>query len=238
MTWTTALTEGSNSQGVINYVKNFVDENNTLAVLQQIPYKYKDENNNYVLHQAYIDFMETFSDDEYKVFQNNTYNKGFIVMMTVIVTKMHNVIKALTQSTSITSRESAVTVNLDNNSIDVYGIHARNGEDNRTYLKSLDNIVEADIILGDFNAGDYEDCQNRATFRSILKDYVCICNMPTKEVRKEFVEAGEKKTKIIRKTCIDHIFVKRNIVTQCSNLIVDEDNKLSDHYPIIVDINL
>ncbi len=229
MTWNTALTEGSNSQDVIKYIKSFVDENNTLAVLQQVPYK--DANNSFEIHQVYSDFMKAFADSKYKVFQNNTYNKGKIVMMTVIVTKMPNVAKSAMQSSQITNRESAVTISLGNNNhIDVYGIHARNGKDNRPYLKLLDNTVNADIILGDFNAGDYDECHNKMTFCSILQDYVCICNMPTKEIWKNH--------EFVRKSCIDHIFVRRNLVTKCSNLIVNEDNRLSDHYPITVDIDL
>ena len=228
MTWNTALTEGSDPQGVIKYIKSFVDENNTLAVLQQIPYK--DAKNDFALHPVYSNFMETFPDSEYKVFQNKTYNQGRIIMMTVIVTKMCNV--SLMQSAHTTNREAAVTVNFDNNNcINVYGIHAKNGEANRPYLKSLENNVNADIIIGDFNAGDYDECQNRSIFCSILKDYICICNMPTKEIR-------NKNRIIIRKSCIDHIFVRRNIVTKCSNLIVNEDNRLSDHYPITVDIDI
>lgn len=54
-----------------------------------------------------------------------------------------------------------------------------------------------------------------------------ICNLPTKEVRK--TTEGDK---VERKTCIDHIFVKREYVTKCSGLIVHDDIKISDHYPI------
>ena len=39
MTWNTALTEGSNVDDVLNYIKDFLKEDNTIAVLQQIPYK-------------------------------------------------------------------------------------------------------------------------------------------------------------------------------------------------------
>ena len=39
MTWNTALTEGSNVADVLNYIKTFLDEENTIVVLQQIPYK-------------------------------------------------------------------------------------------------------------------------------------------------------------------------------------------------------
>ena len=43
MTWNTALTEGSDATAVINYVKDFLDKDNTIAVLQQIPYRIPDK---------------------------------------------------------------------------------------------------------------------------------------------------------------------------------------------------
>ena len=55
--------------------------------------------------------------------------------------------------------------------------------------------------------------------------------MPTKEIR-------DKEKNLIRKSCIDHVFVHEKYVTHCSNLVVHEDIKLSDHYPITFEIEL
>ena len=234
MTWNTALTEVSDAaakakaKAVFKYVTDFLKDDNTIAVLQQIPYKKRVEVNCWIEDPLYTQFAEAFS--EYKVYKNTSYNDGFIRMLTVIVTKMQceKDAKFIT-----TNREAAVQIE---SSYSVFGLHAKNGGKNKTYLENLAphksdivlgdfNAEGADIILGDFNAGDYDKCENRDTFKSILEDYVCICNMPTKEIR---YENGE----LERKSCIDHIFVKSGIVDRCSSLVIHEDIKISDHYPI------
>jgi endonuclease/exonuclease/phosphatase family metal-dependent hydrolase len=231
MTWNTALTEGSNVDDVLNYIKDFLKEDNTIAVLQQIPYK--DPKKRWAESASYQSFVKAFLKTEYKVFnkkfpktEDKVFNKklGNAIMYTVIVTKMENVAEADGIETS--NREVAVCVD---GSIVIYGLHARSREDNKSYLQSL-NSVQADILLGDFNAGDYAECENKLTFRDILKNHVCICNKPTKEVRNG--------NSVIRRTCIDHIFVKRELITRCSEPCVREDIKYSDHYPIIFSIEI
>ena len=224
MTWNTALTEGSNPKDVIEYVKSFLNQDNSIAVLQQIPYK--DPDNNWEISSTYNDFKEAFSDEKYTTKQNTDYNNGSITMMTVVVTRMKNV----SEIKKLTNREHLVQIG---DLYTLYGLHLHPKKaDNKQELLAL-NDIDADIILGDFNAGDYnvdddEECQNRKVFCSILKDYVNLCNLPTREERRKTVK-GEK---LVRKTCIDHVFVRRKFVTKCSELIVHEDIKISDHYPI------
>ena len=119
-----------------------------------------------------------------------------------------------------TNREAAIKIK---NSYSILGLHAKNGDYNLGYIKSING--NADIILGDFNAGDYREYPYRKEFRKILDSHVCICNVPTKRVE-------DKMGNLIRETCIDHVFVKREFITMCSNVIVHNENKLSDHYPI------
>lgn len=226
MTWNTGLTEGSDAQAVINYVKPFIDQDNAVAVLQQIPYK--DPHNNWTMFPTYADFMAAFPENEYTIIQNTNHNNGFARMLTVVVTRMTNVSELSTfPYKPTTNRECFFRVG------DYYkllGLHLHPDKRNADELRALNNKKDADIILGDFNAGDYYrykdvPCENRATFKSILKDYVCICNMPTKEVK-------DINGKLIRRTCIDHVFVKSSIVDKCSSLKIHEDIKISDHYPI------
>ena len=218
MTWNTALTEGSNVADVLNYIKTFLDEENTIVVLQQIPYK--DPDAGWAESASYKSFVGAFPETEYKVFNEWTT----AIMYTIIVTKMENV-KAAGIKTS--NREVAVCVD---DSMVIYGLHAKNGKHNKSYLQSLDS-VQADILFGDFNAGDYAESENQLTFRGILKNHVCICNKPTKEVR-----SGD--SSVIRRTCIDHVFVKRELIARCSEPCVREEIKYSDHYPIIFSIEI
>lgn len=222
LTWNTGLSEGSNAADVLDYIKSFLKEDNTIAVLQQIPYK--DPDLDWIESSSYRKFVEAFPYSEYRVFNEWTTAIMYTVIVTKVTedTKVMNVKKADSITTS--NREAAVCIN---NSIVIYGLHAKNGKYNKSYLQSL-NSVQADIFLGDFNAGDYEESENKSTFRGILKNHVCICNMPTKEIK-----SGET---IIRRSCIDHVFVKRELVIRCSELIVHEDIKYSDHYPITFSI--
>ena len=78
MTWNTALSEGSNAQAVINYVKPFIDQDNAVAVLQQIPYK--DPDNNWTIFPTHAYFMAAFPENEYTIIQNTNHNNGFTRM--------------------------------------------------------------------------------------------------------------------------------------------------------------
>lgn len=115
------------------------------------------------------------------------------------------------------------------NAFSLLGLHAENGEKNLTYIKSIKGI--ADVIVGDFNAGDYQKYTHWETFRKILPSHVCVCNLPTKCV-------VDENGKLIRKTCIDHIFIKRELITKCENVKVHDNINYSDHYPITFDIKL
>lgn len=224
MTWNTALSEGSNAQAVINYVKPFIDQDNAVAVLQQIPYK--DPDNNWTIFPTHAYFMAAFPENEYTIIQNTNHNNGFTRMLTIVVTRMTNVSELSTfPYKPTTNRECFVRIG------DYYkllGLHLHGDKRNADELRALNNKKDADIILGDFNAGDYDICQNRKVFCNILKGYVNICNTPTKIVTNKTADGN----KIIRKTCIDHVFVRREFITNCSSLIVHDDISISDHYPI------
>lgn len=226
LNWNTALTENCNNYiQVFEYVKEFLEKPNSIAILHQIPRK--DREDDWNSHYVFLEFERLFARSSgYQIFQNDTFNNGYVFMETIIISKMKNVVPASNKyypNEKISSRESAIVIKGINNHYSVIGIHARNGKQNKEYLQSLNS--NSDIIAGDFNAGDYVESENSEVFRNILKEYVCICNMPTKKVTNL---NGE----IIRKTCIDHIFVKRKFVTQCSHVRVHEDVEFSDHYPI------
>ena len=234
MTWNTALTEDdTNLAPIIKFIKEFLDKPNTIAVLQQIPLK--DPNMNWCLHQIYREFLMNFPKTDYSIFpeaENASFNNGYIYMETIIVTKMDNIEPADDKyypNSKITNRECAIKVNINKiQDLVIMGIHAKNGNDNKCYLKSIND--NPDIIVGDFNAGDYLESENYKIFKTILENHVCICNLPTKRVLHDGV--------LIRKSCIDHIFVKRPYVTKCSEMIIHENVMYSDHYPITFKIDI
>lgn len=221
MTWNTGITESledtNKCEQILEYIKGFLEKENAIVFLQQIVYK--DCDNNWNEHPVFSTLCEKFKEDyEIKCNQDNKY----IVMMTVAIAKkgkLQSLDREFYPMNSPLNRAIAVEFN----GVSFLGIHASNGDKNKHYLNSLHG--KADIILGDFNAGNYIGSENRNTFNQILKEHICICNMPTK-----VTTSGKR-------TCIDHVFVRDDMVTKCSNLIVKEEIKLSDHFPITFEFN-
>lgn len=238
--WNTALTEknvlSDDITTIIEFIYHYLEKDNSLAVLQQIPFKILSEPRERIwrISPIYNRIIKVFSENEYKFFCNNFYNNGKVMMMTIVITKMKEfkpADKLFYPNAKITNREVAIEIQYKQNKENfvILGVHAKNGVQNKSYLKSING--NADIILGDFNAGDYLESENREIFNSILNEHVCICNMPTKEIK-------NIKGELIRKSCIDHIFIKRKFISKCSNFEIFENVKCSDHYPISFEINL
>ncbi|MBQ4128940.1 MAG: hypothetical protein IJD68_04125 [Ruminococcus sp.] len=229
MTWNTQLYEHGNIiaknlpvkpiddckyKEVFGVVKKYIDGlENAVAVLQEIPYN---SNVTWNKHTVYEKLLEIFPKEKYEIFFRVQSEKQ--ILMTVAIA-LKDKIKPLDDNyypANNKPKNRAVAVEI--NGVSILGIHAENGEKNKSYLNSLHG--KADIILGDFNAGDYIESENRNTFNQILKEHIGICNMPTK-----VTQSG-------RRTCIDHVFVRKDMVDKCFNLIVHEEIKLSDHFPV------
>jgi endonuclease/exonuclease/phosphatase family metal-dependent hydrolase len=228
LNWNTGLTESEEYYcEIVHFVRSFLEGENTIAVLQQIPYKIKDTDGSWVLSKAYIKFISDFPMEKYHISSNNEYNKGHIVMHTVILSK-NKILpikdKNVYPNGNPTNREAAIMVE---NKFSLLGLHARTKNDNLSYIKSING--NADIIVGDFNAGDYLEYEYWKHFRDILPTHICVCNLPTKRVENY---SGE----LIRETCIDHVYIKREIINQCCDVVVHNDIKWSDHYPITFSI--
>lgn len=250
--WNTALSEKNyekNKDGIFNYINAFLEDNdNSIIILQQIPYK--DSKNRWNISAIYNDFEKRFN--KYQVMKNTDWYE-YIVMVTVAITKNIPIIQddsknrdkeaptteMLYPKADAFPRNRVIALNIgdksleDNNKLEykfsMLGLHATGGYENILHLKSIYGV--ADIILGDFNAGNYEECDNKEVFRTLLSDtHVCIVNTPTREYWKN--------NKLVRKTSIDHVFIKRKYVTKISNLIVHEDINFSDHYPITFKITV
>lgn len=227
MTWNTGMTEWNNNvdnskryKEIVNHINEHLKKVNSIVFLQQIPYKIK-ENSTWREHPLFNMLQKDFSN--YDILYN-TYNKGYVIMMTIVIAAKNSAVpakKEIYPNNTPTNRECAVMYS----GLNILGVHAKNGEGNKRYLEDING--QADIILGDFNAGNYMMSENKFTFSCILKGHVNICNMPTRVDP----QSG-------RRTCIDHIFVRENLVIRCSNMIVHEDIKLSDHFPLTFEMDI
>ncbi|MDL2324442.1 hypothetical protein LJC61_04755 [Ruminococcaceae bacterium OttesenSCG-928-A16] len=215
MTWNCALynqPESEKSDEIFGFIKNQLNIENSIVILQEIPYK---EWGNWKISKIYQALLNNFPENAYSI-KFNIHN-NYQIMMTVAITKGANQLNCLNESFYPIGTPRNREIAVEYHGISFLGIHAENGKDNERYLNAIPG--KADIILGDFNAGNYLDSENRNIFNQILNEHICICNMPTKVTK-------------TRRTCIDHVFIKEDMITNCSNLIVHEEMKLSDHFPI------
>lgn len=219
MTWNTGITENlcdyNKCDKILDYVDDFLKKENAIVFLQQIVYK--EPQNNWAEHEIYKLFSKKFEEYSVKFYSRSSF------MMTVAIASGDS-FKEINDSFLPAGRPKNRSIAVEFNNISFLGIHAeiKTQNKNELFLESLND--KADVILGDFNAGNYKESKNREIFNKILNRHICICNMPTKNT-----ESG-------RRTCIDHVFVKEDIITRCSNLIVHEEIKLSDHFPITFEI--
>ena len=151
LNWNTGLTEDDQFlEEILQYIKGFLDQDNSIAVLQQIPYK--DYENKWNLHAIYMRILEVFPEIEYSIIKNDNFNNGYIIMMTVIITKLKtwDYCDDVVYPHAIASnREVAIKLH---DKYSLLGLHAKNGQENLSYIKSISNY--ADIIVAEelFNA--------------------------------------------------------------------------------------
>lgn len=218
MTWNTGITENlfdyNKCNEILEYVDNFLKKGNAIVFLQQIVCK--DPQNNWAKHEIYKMLLEKFEEYDVKFYAKSSF------MMTVAIASGDS-FRELDEGFLPIGRPRNRSIAVEFNNISFLGVHAENGIENKPFLESING--KADVILGDFNAGNYLKSDNREIFNQILNGHICICNMPTK-----ITGTG-------RRTCIDHVFVKEDKVTDCSNLIVHEEINMSDHFPITFEIN-
>lgn len=217
MTWNTGITESLSNHDkcaeIFHFVAEFLKKENAIVFLQQIVYK---KPHSQTQHDIFKMFQEYFQ-EKYSI----EFYKGSSFMMTVAIGPKDR-LKALGTEYLPNGRPKNRSVAVEFNNISFLGVHGDNGMDNKLFLNGING--KADVILGDFNAGNYPESENSKMFNGILGEHICICNMPTK-----ITGSG-------RRTCIDHVFVRDNLVSGCANLIVHEEIILSDHFPITFEI--
>lgn len=213
---------------VVNKVKEFLDSNDeAIAILQEIPFKcnidgFKD-------HKLFKEFLNFFPDDKYDMYYNISSERQ--IKMTVVLANSKELIYRKKEELNNNTCASFGIKGLD---LSIIGVHLHNVNE---LLKWLQKSVFPDIMLGDFNAGDYkkrcEDSKfedNRENYRKLILKYTDICN-GQKTRRKVFSDG------FVYETPIDHVLIKNSSELekkyQCKIIKIErnEDN-VSDHYPI------
>lgn len=236
-------------KALFEYIDNYLkDYANAIVVLQEVIFDRKS--------RTWQEINKIVNDNSSEIFYHTNTNA---LSGTVIISKLTE--KSATISSkgiycptksdpnakNYRNKKVYVEIQYGAKNLSILGMHlTEKDKDNDGFIEQLlsldhltfdimkpNDIIKPDIILGDFNAGDYLECKSRDTYNSILKeDYVCICNIPTRIIAQKYGTRGGEKT------CIDHIFVNIEKITNCSSLIVHEEISFSDHYPITFKIEL
>ena len=81
LNWNTGLTEDDQFlEEILQYIKGFLDQDNSIAVLQQIPYK--DYENKWNLHAIYMRILEVFPEKKKQSVEKALEMKK---MMTILI---------------------------------------------------------------------------------------------------------------------------------------------------------
>lgn len=216
---------------VINKVKEFLDsKNEAVAVLQEIPFKCNIDGFN--KHRLFSEFLEFFPDDKYVMLYNISSEKQ--IKMTVVLAKKTGLEELVYKKNNTLNNNMCVSFGIKYLDLSIIGVHAHNANE---LLELLQAYEFPNIMLGDFNAGDYkkryeakEFIENREFYKKLICGYTDICKGQV--TRRMIFPNG-----FVYKTPIDHVLINNNSELakkyQCKNVKIEkiEDN-VSDHYPI------
>lgn len=230
MTWNTQLYEYGNRVGgkvkaitqtefdsILRRIDEHLNKENSIAVLQEIPYVC---NQTWKKHDLFAKFEQHFKKDNYDILYNVLSENQ--LKMTVVISK-----KGLIERNQSEEQNCYVSFKIKHSDITALAVHSHNAFECHEYLKR-DCRNKYNMILGDFNAGNYikkhndeEIAINRKNYLLLSEGYNDICQ-------------GEYTTSY--KTFIDHVLLVSSYefisTHQYSNLNIDRSVRLSDHYPI------
>ena len=213
---------------IFRIVKKFLDKENAVAILQEIPYV---SNLNWEEHPWFSKFVNTFPKENYCYIYNKIpSNKA--LKMTVVLAK-----KDLIHSMNI-ERDNNLYVSfqiLPNtpSQLIALAVHAHDAKECLDYLRRNGN-TDYSLILGDFNAGNYikekDDNmieKNRDWYLKLINGYIDICQ-------------GEYTTEY--HTYVDHVLLRSMYsflqTHKVNNLDVNRKVNHSDHYHITFELEL
>lgn len=240
MTWNTQLYEYGNAlfkksieDGLITLKKQkeilltHLEKENSLAVLQEVPYMRKDNRTGeWKEHELFTELIKVFPEERYKMCYN--VSNDHQIIMTIVVSN-----KGLVERAVGVNNNRCISFKVKGTGLYLLGVHAHAGHVNelRGWLSEKERF-RPNIILGDFNAGNYvkdkgdeEIAENRRNYLLLTEGYIDIC-------QGRYTYQG--------KTQIDHVLLENNNKFWESysykNVHVDRGIKLSDHYPIYCEI--
>lgn len=217
---------------IIGRIKCFLNSHtDAIAVLQEIPYKCNTDS--FKEHIVFRWFREAFPNEKYSMIYNISSPNQ--IKMTVVLSNKKGCEEQIYKNTKELNNNMCVSFGIKGLNFSFLGVHPHNAHE---LYKWLQKFGFPDIIIGDFNAGDYKKSResdifkaNRDKYRLLSKSYKDICNGQI--TRREVYSNG-----FVYETPIDHVLVHERWLAlqenQYKDLWIKEEIKdnISDHYPI------
>jgi len=235
MTWNTQLFEQGNklfSKGKSikaidkdRYDKIFIaiakhlESSRSIAVLQEIPYV---SNVGWKEHKIFTAFKDEFSEKDYDVFYN-IYSKKQL-KMTVVIAKKEITEKEVDK---INTGNCFVGCTLKETGLRILAIHSHKAKELDEWLAKEKNYYPQ-MILGDFNAGNYKKKNKDFGIAENRKNYLMVCE--------GYIDLFQGFYTTRYKTHIDHVLIENSNEFHdkysIKDIVVGYDKNLSDHYPL------
>lgn len=220
----------------INTIREHMKKENAIAILQEIPLRCNITNSEHIIWTMLCDVFPT---TQYSVLYNVNESVKNQIKTTIVIAKK-DFVKSDTNGINSSSEDYCncfVSFKIPSIKLTVLAVHQ--SLNSGVYVSDkLNSNYSPDMIIGDFNAGNYtktkepEDfINNREKYRELLESgYKDIC---------------QEQATTRYNTPIDHVLIKnerinttvgQNILYQCK-CIIDDKARLSDHYPIYCTIN-
>lgn len=238
LTWNTQLYEQGNNVGnrvkdinensfltVINFVKGYIEKENSIAFLQEIPFC---NNITWTEHELYTKLKNEFPENEYDIKLNITLKQQ--IMMTIAIAKKD----IITEDLNGFNDNRCISVVSNTLGLRIIGIHAKNDFNTKTYLDDIKKQYESyyDLILGDFNSGNYLKNHESSIFKKNRQAFI--------QFTEGYIDVCQGKVTTQYSTQIDHVLIKNNDTFSKMDYTVRiiDTIQCSDHYPIIFEIKL
>lgn len=245
MSWNTSLyIQGNKLEGkvepidwtltnsVFNTIGEFIDKQNGIAVLQEIPYKINCAYDNgeavidkWNYHPIFEAFIKRFSHDKYDILYDDSVK--YRIIQTVILAKKDRI---------------SLWPNAKNTNSNYYfmadgmiclGVHSNNAFELRDFIAQ--NTIRPHMIAGDFNSGNYLLADSKADYRMhINRENFLLLSEGYMDLFQGQRTTNYKNCKEQRQ--IDHVLLENSERIynkyKCTSTYVDKNITYSDHYPL------
>lgn len=155
---------------IIGIVKQFLEKENAVVFLQEVPYKYKKDNCWYE-HPLYAQLLKDFPKEDYDIFMNDNNGHSYCLRYTLAISKKE--VYAVNNTAFCPYNNNNRIISVKKDPIVLFGVHMPVLKNNKTDIDNIKNIKMWDdiiqyaqqvknlIIAGDFNA--YVGCRSKET---------------------------------------------------------------------------